>query len=92
MTTETAAILALVLLGGYSGWVSILVVRRSDLETTQKALQIALIWLLPLFGAVVIHLVTRTQKEHSSASKPSGIEAQIDQGVSPRDFNPPGHD
>jgi membrane-anchored protein YejM (alkaline phosphatase superfamily) len=83
MTIQTAAIFVLLILLGYSGWVSVLVFRRTDLETTQKALQIALVWLLPLIGTVVIHLLTRAQKEKPSAVKSARIDSQEDQGITP---------
>jgi ABC-type Na+ efflux pump permease subunit len=91
MTTQTAVILAIILMV-YSSWVSFLVIRRKDIETIQKSLQVALVWLVPLIGAVLIHLVTQAQKERLSGSISSGVEPQMDQGVSPRDFNSPGHD
>jgi hypothetical protein len=91
MTSQTAVILAIILIT-YSGWVSFLVIRRKDIEIIRKSFQVAIVWFVPLIGAVLIHLVTQAQKERPSESKPSVVEPQMDQGVSPRDFNSPGHD
>jgi len=44
----------------YQAWVSLLVFRSSAYDRRQKTLQFLGIWLLPLLGSVVAHLVLRT--------------------------------
>ena len=77
---------------GYTGWVTSLVLRSSALERNQKVMQAAIAWLIPLLGAVLVHLINRAQDRGSSPPWAPGAEPQIDQGVSPRDFEHPGHD
>jgi hypothetical protein len=76
---------------GYTGWVTFLVLRSSALERNQKVLQAGIAWLIPLFGAVLVHLINRAQDRGLSPRWAPGAEPQIDQGVSPRDFESPGH-
>lgn len=82
---------AIVLLLGYQAWVSGLVLRSPVLEPQQKMSQAALVWLLPLAGAVTVHLIHRAQCEPDRSPR-SLVESQADQGVSPRDFSNPGHE
>ena len=85
------ALLAFALVG-YTGWVTSLVLRSSALENRQKVFQTAIVWFIPLLGAAFVHLINRAQERGSTASMLSGAEPQIDQGVSPRDFEHPSHD
>ncbi len=85
-------LLVAIMLVVYTGWVTSLVIRSAALERHQKIIQIALAWLIPALGAVVVHLVNREQEGGSARPKASGAEPQIDQGVSPRDFIPPNLD
>jgi hypothetical protein len=62
MNTLVLAIFAFILTG-YTGWVTAMVCRSADLERHQKILQTALAWLLPLFGAVFVHLINRVQAQ-----------------------------
>jgi hypothetical protein len=77
---------------GYTGWVTWLVLRSSELDNRQKVIQAAIAWLIPLLGAAFVHLINRAQERGSTTSMLPGAEPQIDQGVSPRDFEHPSHD
>ena len=39
----------------YQIWVSVMLLRSCRHESMQKCLQLALIWLIPIFGAAVVH-------------------------------------
>ena len=54
MDTVTITILAVVLL--YQLFVSIFVMRSIEYSRFQKYLQLSLVWLLPLLGAVIAHI------------------------------------
>ena len=91
MNTLVVALLASALVG-YTAWVTALVFRSTALEKRQKFLQAALAWLVPLLGAVFVHLINQAQEQVAGAPKRTGAEPQSDQGVSPRDFTHPNHD
>ena len=46
-----------VLLAGYSLYASAGVARSGDYTTRQKGLQLLLVWLVPLFGALLVHMM-----------------------------------
>ncbi|MGQ8365839.1 hypothetical protein [Glaciecola sp. 1036] len=54
-------------------YVSVLLIRRDDLEQIQKILQILLVWLIPLLGAIGIWLLIKSQDDddNNKPSKPS---------------------
>jgi hypothetical protein len=83
-------VLGIVLFGsaliGYTGWVTALVVRSSALEKRQKVFQVAIAWLVPVLGAIFVHLINRAQDQGPTALRMRGVEPQLDQGVSPADF------
>ncbi len=49
---------------------SILVARHALYSHSQKALQILLVWLVPVIGAIVVWQVLRAQKDQSRTSPP----------------------
>ena len=91
MSALIITLLAFALIG-YTGWVTSLVLRNSALEKRQKLFQAGIAWLIPLLGAALVHLINRAQEQGSTTSMLPGVEPQIDQGVSPRDFEHPSHD
>ena len=42
---------------GYQAWVSRKIMRFPGYSASQRAIQLALVWLLPIFGALVAQLV-----------------------------------
>lgn len=54
--SKTLASLVIALVA-YQAYVTLRVIRSTAYTTTQKSLQISLIWLLPLVGAAVVHSV-----------------------------------
>jgi ABC-type nickel/cobalt efflux system permease component RcnA len=46
-------------------WATLLVLRDSYAEPSQRAMQLALVWLLPGLGAVVVFAVHRPEEKHS---------------------------
>jgi hypothetical protein len=60
MDAAGAALSAIALLASLQLWVSIHVARSSLYERRQKQLQIALIWPLPVIGAVIVCSMMKT--------------------------------
>jgi hypothetical protein len=60
-------------------WVSMRLAQRDDVEGSRKVLQIALIWLLPLIGAIVVWSIQREQRvpraKENDASKTDPLDA-----------------
>lgn len=52
--------------------VSVFVVRRNDLDTSQKAAQIAIVWLIPFIAAIGLWLFHRGNDDNSSGGGPIG--------------------
>ncbi len=52
--------------------VSILLIKRDDLEVFQKVVQVILVWLIPLFAAVGLWLFYRSQDKPKSIPKSFG--------------------
>ncbi|MGR3979792.1 hypothetical protein [Pseudoalteromonas sp. 1181_04] len=52
--------------------VSIYLAKRDDLEVFQKAAQIILVWLIPIFAAIGLWLFHRSQDVPPRSSKPLG--------------------
>ncbi len=52
---------AVVVICAYQLWVSALLVRSSLYEATQKWFQLALIWLAPIVGAVIVQSMMRSE-------------------------------
>ena len=52
--------------------VSVLLIKRDDLEVFQKVAQVILVWLIPLFAAVGLWLFYRSQDKHKSMPKSFG--------------------
>lgn len=59
----------LVLINSY---VSIFLLRRNDLESIQKVLQIVIVWLIPLIGAIGLWLFHRSQDDNDSNKPGTG--------------------
>ena len=59
----------LVLLNSY---VSIFLLRRDDLESIQKVLQIVIVWLIPLIAAIGLWLFLRSQDDNDSNKPGTG--------------------
>lgn len=51
-------------------FVSVLILRDSGITSMQKLLQLLVIWLLPLLGAVVVYLVHRSDDEPRGPAEP----------------------
>jgi hypothetical protein len=49
--------IALALLVLFNAYISVRVVAHVGLTTLQKALQLAIVWLLPIIGASLVHLI-----------------------------------
>ena len=75
-----AVFVVVALVIGYTAWVSVLVVRNPWLSSKQRWLQLVIAWLVPLLGALAVHLIGRAQGLEPK-EKASGIEPQQDQGV-----------
>jgi len=52
--------------------VSILLIKRDDLEVFQKVVQVILVWLIPFFAAVGLWLFYRSQDKPKSIPKSFG--------------------
>jgi hypothetical protein len=52
--------------------VSILLIKRDDLEVFQKVVQVILVWLIPFFAAVGLWLFYRSQDKPKSPPKSFG--------------------
>jgi cytochrome bd-type quinol oxidase subunit 1 len=50
-----------VLIAAFQLWVSVQLIRASHYESLQKWLQLLLIWLVPLLGAIVVQSMMRTE-------------------------------
>jgi formate/nitrite transporter FocA (FNT family) len=55
----------LVALAGYQLFVSVRVLFSQSYTTTQKAIQLLMIWLLPLLGSVLCHMFLSTDGKHT---------------------------
>ena len=51
-------------------FVSVVVLRDSGITSVQKLLQLLVIWILPLLGAVVVYLVHRSDDEPRGPAEP----------------------
>jgi hypothetical protein len=72
----------------YQAYVSTILVRSRDMDTQQKCLQLGVVWLLPLLGAILCHWFYRLHAVHDRPNKLGYGEAQ-----SPQDAeNGPIHD
>ena len=47
----------------YHIYVSIILFRADECEPAQRLLQLFIVWILPLFGAIGCHLVLRSQRD-----------------------------
>ncbi len=52
--------------------VSVLLIKRDDLEVFQKVVQVILVWLIPFFAAVGLWLFYRSQDKPKSPPKSFG--------------------
>lgn len=52
--------------------VSILIVRRSDLDLIQKAAQIAMVWIIPVIAAIGLWLFHRSNDDNNPGGGPIG--------------------
>ena len=52
--------------------VSVLLIKRDDLEVFQKVVQVILVWLIPFFAAVGLWLFYRSQDKPKSRPKSFG--------------------
>jgi hypothetical protein len=55
----------------YQLWVTALIYRADEYDSNQRNLQGAVIWLIPLFGALICHLVLRSSR---APIKPSNTD------------------
>jgi hypothetical protein len=55
----------LALAAAYQLWVSVKVVRAPQLETLQKLLQVALVWLIPVIGAIIVQTMLAVEGKPS---------------------------
>jgi hypothetical protein len=72
-------------------WVCIAVLRSSIYSQRQKVLQCSLVWLLPVFGPIIVWSLLRSLAE--TIPTKNAFDPQSDQGVSGIEFqhpNPPG--
>jgi len=75
--------IAIVTLGAfvllYQAWVSFRIVRASEYEYQQKIFQLLLVWLFPIFGSIIAHMVLRAShapaQKHDSDFTPEGPNA-----------------
>lgn len=49
-----------------NSYVTIFLLRRDDLEPVQKVLQILIVWLIPLLGAIGLWLFNRSQDDDNN--------------------------
>jgi len=61
MESTAVGIGAVVVIALYQIWVTFQIIRSAIYEPPQKWLQVALIWLIPLIGAVVAHSMLRSE-------------------------------
>jgi ABC-type nickel/cobalt efflux system permease component RcnA len=47
----------------YQIYVSFILLRADEYEQIQRFLQLFIVWVIPLFGAIVCHVVLRSQRE-----------------------------
>jgi hypothetical protein len=73
-------------------WVSVLTWRTKELERKQRFWQIALVWFLPLIGAVIVHIFNKLHSREPEKRVNNGVIPQDDQGVDYTSFRNPGHD
>ncbi|GAA6146024.1 hypothetical protein NBRC116585_21420 [Thalassolituus maritimus] len=52
--------------------VSILIVRRADLDSFQKAAQIAIVWIIPVIAAIGLWLFHRSNDDSNPGGGPIG--------------------
>ena len=52
--------------------VSILIVKRADLDSFQKAAQIAIVWIIPVIAAVGLWLFHRSKDDNNAGGGPIG--------------------
>jgi hypothetical protein len=69
LQTIAYSFLAMLLL--YQLWVTALIYRADEYDSKQRNLQGAVIWLIPLFGALICHLVLRSSR---APIKPSNTD------------------
>ena len=61
MTTTVVILGIIAAAAAWQVWVSVAVVRAGHLERRQKLLQLGLIWLLPIIGAVAVYSMLRAE-------------------------------
>lgn len=47
----------LLLVAAYQVWVTVKLARATEYSRTQKVFQLALIWAIPILGAVIVHFI-----------------------------------
>ena len=52
--------------------VSIMIVRRGDLNSFQKGIQVAMIWIIPIIAAIGLWLFHRSNDDNSPGGGPIG--------------------
>ncbi|MCF2860146.1 hypothetical protein L1286_21935 [Pseudoalteromonas sp. SMS1] len=64
----------LMIIGAQNLLMSVFIAKRNDLEIIQKAVQIIIIWLIPIFGATGLWLFYRSQDQESihTSKRPFG--------------------
>jgi hypothetical protein len=74
---------------GYQLFVTARVIFRGQYTAVQRAFQVALIWFVPLFGAVICHVFIDSD---SAASRPRDTSFTRDGGDNPPGIGQGGHE
>ena len=85
-TFATATLLVTIASIAYAAGVTTLVWREPWSDINQKRIQTAIVWLLPVFGAAVVHVILRALSQDATPGTAARGEPQVDQDVSPVDF------
>ena len=82
MARTTLAIGALALLLAYQGYITYRIATHQGLRRGQKIAQCALVWLLPLLGAVIVHMLVGFDTEARPADRDFTPQTRNDGGES----------
>ena len=66
VTTSEAVVVGAVIVGAFQVYASLHLLASHQYTNSQKVWQLLLVWLVPLFGAVVIHLFMQTDSTAAS--------------------------
>lgn len=65
-TSKLAVIGALLLILIYQTWVSMYVSRASEYDAKQRIVQVFIVWLVPVIGAMLCHLFLSTSRRNEA--------------------------